>query len=97
MSKLRSPEQKSKKMLNEEKMIIDLELAIKKEQFRKTQKTKPQTGLIQATLIALIDAGVTDKFDLYTKTVEKTGAKREAVRRVANNYEKKILAKLLTR
>ena len=27
-------------MLNEEKMIIGLELAIKKEQFRNTQKTK---------------------------------------------------------
>jgi hypothetical protein len=40
MSKLRSPEQKSKKMLNEEKMIICLELAIKKEQFRNIKKTK---------------------------------------------------------
>jgi hypothetical protein len=40
MSKLRSPEQKSKKMLNEEKMIIGLELAIKKEQFRYAQKMK---------------------------------------------------------
>jgi len=40
MSKLRSSEQKSKKMLNEEKMIIGLELAIKKEQFRNAQKTK---------------------------------------------------------
>jgi len=40
MSKLRSPEQKSKKMLNEEKMIIGLELAIKKEQFRNAQKMK---------------------------------------------------------
>jgi len=27
-------------MLNEEKMIIDLELAIKKEQFRNTQKNE---------------------------------------------------------
>ncbi len=29
-------------MLKEEKIIIDLELAIKKEQFKKTPKTKPR-------------------------------------------------------
>jgi len=40
-SKIRTREQISRKMLNEENIIIDLELAIKKEQFRKTQKTKP--------------------------------------------------------
>jgi len=39
-SKIRSPEQKLKKMLKEEKIIIDLELAIKKEEFRNIQKTK---------------------------------------------------------
>ncbi len=41
MSKIRTPEQKSRKMLKEETTIIDLEMAIKKERFRKTQKTKP--------------------------------------------------------
>ena len=41
MSKIRTPEQKSKKMLKEEMIILDLEMAIKKEQFRNTQKTKP--------------------------------------------------------
>ncbi len=40
MSQLRTPEQQSRKMLNEEKMIIDLELAIKKEQFKQSQKPK---------------------------------------------------------
>ena len=39
-SKIRSPEQKLRKMLKEERIIIDLELAIKKEQFRNIQKTK---------------------------------------------------------
>ena len=39
-SKIRTSEQKLRKMLKEEKTIIDLELAIKKEQFRNTQKTK---------------------------------------------------------
>ncbi len=33
-SKLRSPEQRAKKMLNEERTIMDLQLAIKKEQTR---------------------------------------------------------------
>ena len=41
MSKIRTPEQRSRKMLKEETTIIDLEMAIKKEQFRKTQKRKP--------------------------------------------------------
>jgi len=39
-SKIRTAEQKLRKMLREEKTVVDLELAIKKEQFRKTQKTK---------------------------------------------------------
>jgi hypothetical protein len=38
--KIRSPEQKLRKMLKEERIIMDLELAIKKEQFRNIQKTK---------------------------------------------------------
>ncbi len=39
-SEIRSPEQKLRKMLKEENTILNLEMAIKKEQFRKTQKTK---------------------------------------------------------
>ena len=42
MSKIRTPEQKSRKMLKEETTIIDLEMAIKKEKFRKTQKRTPE-------------------------------------------------------
>jgi len=34
ITKKRTPEQVSKKMINEERTIMDLELAIKKEQFR---------------------------------------------------------------
>ncbi len=41
MSKMRTPEQKSRKMLKEETTIIDLEMAIKKELFRKAQKRTP--------------------------------------------------------
>jgi len=40
--KMRTPEQKSRKMLNEEMIIMDLEMAIKKEQFRKTQNNIPE-------------------------------------------------------
>ncbi len=39
-SKIRTPEQQLRKMLKEERIIIDLELAIKKEQFRNIKKTK---------------------------------------------------------
>ena len=38
--RMRTPEQKSRKMLKEENTILNLEMAIKKEQFRKTQKRK---------------------------------------------------------
>ncbi len=37
---IRTPEQKLRKMLKEENTILNLELAIKKEQFRKTQNTQ---------------------------------------------------------
>ncbi len=36
ITKLRTPQQVSKKMIDEERTIVDLELAIKKEQFRNT-------------------------------------------------------------
>ena len=39
-SKIRTSEEKAGKMLKEEKTIVDLELAIKKEKFRKTQEPK---------------------------------------------------------
>ena len=35
-SEMRTPEQRTKKMLNEERTIMDLELAVKKLKFRKT-------------------------------------------------------------
>jgi len=39
-SRVRTPEQKLRKMLREENTILNLELAIKKELFRKAQNTK---------------------------------------------------------
>jgi len=40
MPKIRTSEEKVRKMLKEEKIIVDLEMAIKKEQFRNIQKIK---------------------------------------------------------
>jgi len=42
MPKIRTQEQKSRKMLKEETTIIDLEMAIKKEKFRKILKRAPE-------------------------------------------------------
>ena len=40
--KMRTPEQKSRKMLNEEMTLMGLEMAIKKEQFRIAKYPQPQ-------------------------------------------------------
>ena len=40
-SKIRTPEQRSKKKINEEMTILNLQMAIKKEEFKKNLKTKP--------------------------------------------------------
>ena len=40
--KMRTPEQKSRKMLNEEMTLMGLEMAIKKEQFRIAKNPQPQ-------------------------------------------------------
>lgn len=42
MMKIRTSEQKIRKMLNEEKIIIDLELGVKKARFQK--ENEPQEG-----------------------------------------------------
>ena len=51
IAKTRTPEQVSKKMINEERTIMDLELAIKKEQFRNTLMEKPEfdEGCVQVS------------------------------------------------
>ncbi len=42
MLRIRTPEQKFRKMLKEETTIIDLEMAIKKEKYRMIQKRTPE-------------------------------------------------------
>ena len=51
IAKTRTPDQVSKKMINEERTIMDLELAIKKEQFRNTliDKTEFDEGYTEVT------------------------------------------------
>jgi hypothetical protein len=51
ITKTRTPQQVSKKMINEERTIMDLELAIKKEQFRNTliEKTEFDEGYTKVT------------------------------------------------
>ena len=51
IAKTRTPDQVSKKMINEERLIMDLELAIKKEQFRNTliEKTEFDEGYTTVT------------------------------------------------
>jgi|SaaInlV_200m_DNA_6_1039755.scaffolds.fasta_scaffold02205_4 hypothetical protein len=44
-SQIRTPEQRTKKMLNEERTIMDLELAVKKAKFRKTQSNNDDWDL----------------------------------------------------
>jgi len=44
--KIRTPEQKSRKMLKEENTIMNLELAVKKELFKMNKKTKPKLNFI---------------------------------------------------
>lgn len=40
VGRVRTAEEIAKRMLNEEKIIVDLELAIKREKFRKIQEMK---------------------------------------------------------
>jgi len=63
MSKIRTPEQKSRKMLKEETTIIDLEMAIKKEKFRMIQKRTPE--LVHHVLV---DKGLEMALDSVHKT-----------------------------
>jgi len=68
MSKIRTPEQKSRKMLKEETTIIDLEMAIKKEEFRMIQKRTPE--LVHQVL-------VNKGLEMTLDSVHKTDGKSE--------------------
>jgi len=82
-SKIRLPEQKLRKMLKEERIIIDLELAIKKEQFRNIKKTKQgfyevpmeNNGLQMASVpVYEIDGKDSSKLtEIFTNLLDKIG------------------------
>jgi len=66
ITEFRTPEQKSRKMLREEMVIMQLEMAIKKEQFRDKQKIKPQFREILVE-----DEDPTKSSDLVNETNDK--------------------------
>lgn len=53
-----------------------------------------QTAKIRHQIDALIDSGETNKTNIYTKIVDKTGLPRPTVRRIASEYKKEIEKKI---
>lgn len=56
---------------------------------RSTQSTN-----IKEAINALLDKGLTDKQDIYTKVVEELGVPRPTVRRVARDLRNELLQKI---
>ena len=56
-------------------------------------RTNQSTG-IKETINSLLDEGVTDKQDIYSKVVDKLGVPRPTVRRVARDLRNDLLAKI---
>ena len=53
-----------------------------------------QSTVIKETINSLLDDGVTDKQDIYSKVVDKLGVPRPTVRRVARDLRNDLLAKV---
>ena len=53
-----------------------------------------QSTVIKETINSLLDDGVTDKQDIYSKVVDKLGVPRPTVRRVARDLRNDLLAKI---
>ena len=53
-----------------------------------------QSTVIKETINSLLDEGVTDKQDIYSKVVDKLGVPRPSVRRVARDLRNDLLAKI---
>jgi len=56
---------------------------------RSTQSTN-----IKQAINSLLDKGLTDKQDIYTKVVEELGVQRPTVRRVARDLRNELLQKI---
>ena len=53
-----------------------------------------QSTVIKAAIDSLLDKGVTDKQDIYTKVVDELGVPRPTVRRVARDLRNELLEKI---
>ena len=53
-----------------------------------------QSTIIKETINTLLDEGVTDKQDIYSKVVDRLGVPRPTVRRVARDLRNDLLAKI---
>ena len=53
-----------------------------------------QSTIIKEAINSLLDEGITDKQDIYSKVVDKLGVPRPTVRRVARDLRNDLLAKI---
>ena len=53
-----------------------------------------QSTVIKAAINTLLDNGITDKQDIYTKVVDGLGVPRPTVRRVARDLRNELLDKI---
>ena len=53
-----------------------------------------QSTVIKEAINSLLDEGVTDNQDIYSKVVDKLGVPRPTVRRVARDLRNELLAKI---
>ena len=53
-----------------------------------------QSTVIKAAINTLLDNGITDKQDIYTKVVSELGVPRPTVRRVARDLRNELLDKI---
>jgi len=53
-----------------------------------------QSTVIKEAINSLLDEGITDKQDIYSKVVDKLGVPRPTVRRVAGDFRNELLTKI---
>ena len=53
-----------------------------------------QSTIIKEAINSLLDYGITDKQDIYSKVVDKLGVPRPTVRRAARDFTNELLLKI---
>ena len=53
-----------------------------------------QSTIIKEAINSLLDEGIKDKQDIYSKVVDKLGVPRPTVRRVAGDFRNELLTKI---